>query len=224
MNGRAGAGRAECLRGTFARRAAAGGSWREAHGARRRPVGVYARASWRTVTGGRKRTGEPRTLKARLHSRMHFSVSSDTEVGYFRPEPQVFRPPAAIDVHAELQPRAPLQRSARALRAAAGEDSFVALARRAFDAIDRDGDGAISRADIGACLRSKVPSAAGASAADVDAAMAARRRSDDVVVVGGWGRTGRGRAGCVHGSAAGWTPGPRGLCCHRGPRRGCPRA
>ena len=72
-----------------------------------------------------------------------------------------------------------------ALRAAAGEDSFVALARRAFDAIDRDGDGAISRADIGACLRSKVPSAAGASAADVDAAIAsalaeAAKRDDSV--------------------------------------------
>ena len=72
-----------------------------------------------------------------------------------------------------------------ALRAAAGEDLFVALARRAFDAIDRDGDGAISRADIGACLRSKVPSAAGASAADVDAAIAsalaeAAKRDDSV--------------------------------------------
>lgn len=72
-----------------------------------------------------------------------------------------------------------------ALRAAAGEDGFVALARRAFDAIDRDGDGAISRADIGACLRSKVPSAAGASAADVDAAIAsalaeAAKRDDSV--------------------------------------------
>lgn len=72
-----------------------------------------------------------------------------------------------------------------ALRSAAGEDSFVALARRAFDAIDRDGDGAISRADIGACLRSKVPSAAGASPADVDAAIAsalaeAAKRDDSV--------------------------------------------
>jgi hypothetical protein len=72
-----------------------------------------------------------------------------------------------------------------ALRAVAGEDSFVSLARRAFDAIDRDGDGAISRADIGACLRSKVPSAAGASAADVDAAIAsalaeAAKRDDSV--------------------------------------------
>ena len=72
-----------------------------------------------------------------------------------------------------------------ALRANAGEDGFVTLARRAFDAIDRDGDGAISRADIGACLRSKAPSAAGASAADVDAAIAcalaeAAKRDDSV--------------------------------------------
>jgi len=96
-----------------------------------------------------------------------------------------------------------------ALRASAGEASFVALAKRAFDAIDRDGDGAISRADIGACLRARAPSAlGGASAADVDASIAsalaeAAKRDDSIrdglsfaqflrMLGGGNGNTGEG--------------------------------